>query len=865
MHKWVLVALALLSPGAISAAVPAGFTDSLVTGVSLPTSMAFLPDNQILITRQPGILSVYNGSTLVPTPALTIPSNRICTDNERGLLGVAVDPDFNNTRHIFLFYSYLRPELYCVNRVSRFTLPPSMVIDPASETVLIDNMPAKGGTHNAGDLHFARDGYLYISIGDGGCDYAEAQLFCAADNNAARDLHALTGKILRITKTGDVPPTNPFVSVPGAVRCNVTGIVAAGQVCTETFSWGLRNPFRIAFDPNDAGVRFFINDVGQDAWEEINLGAPGADYGWNYREGAHPHRNGPPPPPPGMVDPIFEYPHHVTVPGTTQSACNSITGGAFPPNGLWPTFDGSYLYSDYVCGAIFKLTNSGGTWSTQEFATGLGPVIALRFGPSGSTTALYYTSYTNGGEIRKIERDAAGNQAPTAVIGANPTSGPAPLAVNFTAAGSSDPDAGDTLTYFWDFGDGTPETSTTSLTTQHTYQNTGTFVAKLRARDQNFQFSPQVSTSISVGNAPPVPVITSPGAADLYSVGQTITMTGSATDPQDGTLPATALSWRVLIHHDAHTHPYVTPTSGNNITFTAPAPEGLSAANNSFLEIILTATDSSGLTAEVSRNIQPRKVAVNFDTNPAGRTITLNTLDQTAPFSITSWANWGLNVNAPNATVGSTRYTFQSWSDGGAQSHVFTTPATATTLTANFLVEHQLTTAANPVGGGTVTPASGSFYAAGSSVNITATPNACFTLGSFSPNVVAGAVTMSGPQTVTANFIGNVASVVNGQVSATIGGPRVDRRTGRTLQTLVLTNTGAALSNVALVLHNLPAGVTFHNATAATTCVVPSGAPLAEIGSLATGQTLELVLEFSKPATTALTYSPTILAGPGSR
>ena len=121
---------------------------------------------------------------------------------------------------------------------------------------------------------------------------------------------------------------------PGTARCNVTGGTTAGNRCQETFAWGLRNPFRMAFDPNAAGTRFFINDVGQNQREEIDLGQAGADYGWNCREGSITNNTSGPcnPTPAGMVGPVYEYEHGEQIPGTTSpSSCNAITGGAFVP------------------------------------------------------------------------------------------------------------------------------------------------------------------------------------------------------------------------------------------------------------------------------------------------------------------------------------------------------------------------------------------------------------------------------------------------------------------------------------------------------------------------------------------------------
>jgi glucose/arabinose dehydrogenase len=385
-----------------AAAIPPGFSDTLVAGVSSPTALAFTPDGRLLVTSQGGVLSIVQNGMLLSTPALTFPTSGICSDVERGLLGVAVSPGFASNQHIFLYYTFKTPSTTCVNRVSRFTLPNTNVIDPASELVLIDNMPSTAGNHNAGDLLFGKDGFLYATIGDGGCDYAGGG--CGGQNEGSRNQQELTGKLLRITEDGGIPASNPFQGA-GTARCNVTGGTIAGNKCQETFAWGFRNPFRFSADPNAPDTRIFVNDVGQAAWEEIDLIQAGADYGWNCREGAHTNSTSGlcNPTPPGMVDPIFEYAHNTTIPGTTSPAsCNCITGAAFVPNGLWPGFDGAYLFGDCVCGGIFRLDQTGSTYAAGDFAIGLGTVVHLAFGPFGNSQALYYTTNASGGQVRRI-------------------------------------------------------------------------------------------------------------------------------------------------------------------------------------------------------------------------------------------------------------------------------------------------------------------------------------------------------------------------------------------------------------------------------------------------------------------------------
>src|SRR5919112_2406558 len=590
----VLLLILLQTKPASPATLPPSFEDRLLTSINKPIALAFTPDGRMIIATQPGQLRVYKNGQLVQTPALDI-SGKLCTNSERGLLGVAVDPDFSTNKYVYLFYTYNKFGV-CptgqpagsnnpVHRVSRFEMSGDAV-DPASETILINNIPSPN-THQAGDLRFGKDGLLYITVGDGGCDYA-GNSGCAGVNDASRDRHVLLGKVLRITRDGGIPSTNPFTGTNSA-RCN-TGSIAPDKICQETFAWGLRNPFRFAFDPDATGTRFFINDVGQNAWEEVDEGRAGADYAWDLCEGTHdnPDRAG------SVVctaapytPPVHEYSH-----GT---GCSAITGGAFVPNGFWPaSYDGSYLFGDYVCNKIFKLTpNEGGGFTRTEFASGLGAggPTAMTFGPYGSSQALYYTTYANGGEVHRISY-ALGNQSPTASVKTtSPNYGPIPLTVSFDGSGSTDPDGDTPLTYQWDFGDGTAPRETTTPTTSHTYTTvpTSSFTVTLRVRDARGAVSTPATVKIFPGNTPREPTIQSPAPTKLFKVGEQITLQGSASDAQDGALAASALSWEIRRHHNGnHWHPFDSAT-GASLTFNAPPPEDLlSTGTGNYLEIRLT-------------------------------------------------------------------------------------------------------------------------------------------------------------------------------------------------------------------------------------------------------------------------------------
>ena len=673
-------------------ALPTGFEDRLLATAGKPIALALTPDGRMLVATQPGQLKVYKNGTLLQTPALNI-SGRICSNSERGLLGVAVDPNFSANHYIYLYYTHNKFGV-CptgqptnpnnpVNRVSRFVMSGDAV-DPASEKVLINNIPSPNGNHNSGDLHFGKDGYLYATVGDGNCDY-KGDSGCAGANDASRDRNILLGKVLRITREGGIPSTNPYLGT-GSARCNVAGRTDPGKDCQETFAWGLRNPFRFAFDPNAAGTRFFINDVGQNAWEEIDRGAAGADYAWNLCEGNHdnPDRAGSV----GCTSSPYTAPVHEY--GHSDTGCASLTGGAFVPNGAWPTsYDDSYLFGDYVCNKIFKLTPvSGGGFSRTEFASGLGQggPIAMAFGPHGSGEALYYTTYANGGEIRRIAPTGSVNRSPSASVAADPTSGPLPLAVGFDGSGSADPDMGDTLSYLWDFGDGSAAKTTTAPTTSHTYSVKGTHTATLVVRDDHGAVSDPATVRIDAGNEAPNPTIGSPSADLLFRVGQQITLSGSATDPEDGQLPASSFSWEVLRHHNgSHTHPYFSGT-GDDLTFMAPPPEDISATGaGNHLEVRLTATDSAGLSETVVREVQPNRVNVSFGSNPGGLSVQANGEAFATPRTLVSWEGYKLSVNAPSPqTLSGTTYAFYSWSDGKARQHDIVTGAAPSTHTATF-------------------------------------------------------------------------------------------------------------------------------------------------------------------------------------
>ncbi len=179
--------------------------------------------------------------------------------------------------------------------------------------------------------------------------------------------------------------------------------------------------------------------------------------------------------------------------------CEVITGGAFVPNGVWPSaYDDHYMFTDAGCGYIWRLDPITGGYTQTQFATGANLPNHLLFGPYSNTVSLYYAGGT---QVRRIDYVGSENRSPTAQLMASPTAGPAPLLVTFDATGSDDAD-GDPLTFDWDFGDGAVLTGTTGFTTTHIYTGTGTLTATLIVRDDQGGVSAPATIQIQPSNTP---------------------------------------------------------------------------------------------------------------------------------------------------------------------------------------------------------------------------------------------------------------------------------------------------------------------------------------------------------------------------
>ena len=384
-----------------------------------------------------------------------------------------------------------------------------------------------------------------------------------------------------------------------------------------------------------------------------------------------------------MTNPIYSYPH------AGRDGC--VIGGIVYRGSQFPSeYYGTYFFGDYVQHTIRRMKFDGNGnlsqlmsfWPSDGTLDNLdmGDPVKLLEGPDGSLYYVdigFYGGEQNPAAIRRI-RYSLGNRPPVAAASATPTSGQAPLPVSFSSAGSSDPE-GAPLSYSWTFGDG--GTSTQANPT-HTYLAPGQYVARLTVSDGS---STAVSSDLTIRvGTPPSPTILTPATGALFRAGDVITYSGSATDAEDGPLPASAFSWTVLFHHDSHIHPAGGPFT-NTTSGTLPIPTtGHDFQGSTNYEIVLTVTDSTGLTASRSVTVIPDKVDLTYDTVPSGLTVTIDGVSKQTPFVIDDLKGFQHTLGAPNQSSGGTAYTFASWSDGGAQSHGIVVPTVDQSYTATF-------------------------------------------------------------------------------------------------------------------------------------------------------------------------------------
>ena len=716
-----------------------GFVDSVVqSGLALPTVVAFSPDGRVFIGEKSGLVKVFDNLADQTASIFADLRTQVHNYGDRGLLGMALDPNFPARPYLYVLYTHDAPlggtaprwgvpgatsdgcsmsaDNGCVasGRLSRFEVSPSSTLIGA-ERVLIENWFQQFDSHSMGSIAFGPDGALYASGGDAASwqfvDYgqqgiprnpngdppvpvggvqtpptAEGGALRAQDLRTDGDPVGLSGTVIRINPdTAEALPDNPLSWHTDA---NARRIIA----------YGLRNPFRIAMRP---GTReLWVGDVGWREHEEINIipdpaaAAAPRNFGWPCYDGTSRQ--------PGydaanlniceslyagasaVTFAHFQYREGVRVVAGESCGFNnsSVSGLAFYQGGRYPAeYNGALFFGDYTrrcMWVMFPGANGVPDPATRKtFMVGAAPVD-LKVGPGGD---LFYVN-VEGGTLHRIEFNS-GNEPPEAIATASQDSGRSPLTVTFDGSASNDPEGG-TLTYDWDFDGNGVFGEATVVSPTHTYTVNGNYLATLRVTDAG-GLRDTATIRVTVGNTAPTPVISAPAATLRWQVGQSVAFSGSAPDVEDGTVAVSGLKWSLIMNHcslptSCHEH-FIQDFAGvASGVFVAPTHD-----YPSFLSLRLTATDSGGLERTVARRLDPQPVDVRLETSPPGLQLALGSQAFTTPVSRTLIVGSANSISAPSPqSVGGTTYAFVSWSNGGPQTQIVTATAAPATYRATF-------------------------------------------------------------------------------------------------------------------------------------------------------------------------------------
>ena len=526
LASMAVVALAMLTLARPAAAVtvpPQFVVENFVPGGTLdnPVGIAFFPSGRMLVAEKRGtVWSVLNGIK-APTPMVSIDSE-VLDNGDRGLLDVAIDPNYAVTRWIFLLYT-VDPDSNGIDdnaggfgRVVRYQVSPidSNVVVPSSRTVLIGRSfrfgpPSCSLSHTIGSLRWGRDGSLLISSGEGASFTVvdpgglDPLVFGAGPNLAdpledigafrSQYLGSFGGKVLRINPaTGVGYPSNPYYDGD------------LDSYASRIWCYGLRNPFRFTVRPGSGSTdpavgnpgTLYIGDVGAGSFEEMDIARQGGvNFGWPCYEGfeqyseyqnAAPAHNGcntigTPINPTTPSAPVAAWSHvdpALSFPAGVEG--NASIGGTFYTGTRYPApYRLQYFFGDYGRDWIklAQVDANDNLIQIQTFADGCNSPVDIQVDPV-SGDLVYIALAVD--QVRRIRyTGAGGNGAPVAVAIASPTVGVIPLTVNFTGSGSYDPD-GDAIMLTWIFGDGQGAATTNPA---HLYNVAGTYSAILTADD----------------------------------------------------------------------------------------------------------------------------------------------------------------------------------------------------------------------------------------------------------------------------------------------------------------------------------------------------------------------------------------------
>ncbi|TGN75403.1 carbohydrate-binding protein [Streptomyces bauhiniae] len=648
--------------------------------VGEPMSLAVLPDRSVLHTSRDGELRLTDAAGTTRTAGKLA----VYSHDEEGLQGVGVDPHFTDNRFVYLYYAPPMdtppgdaPETGTaadfapfdgVNRLSRFVLKTDGTLDTASEKKVLEVPTSRGiCCHVGGDIDFDKDGNLYLSTGDDSNPFQSdgfTPIDERTDRNPAFDAQRtagntndLRGKILRIKVQDDgsytVPDGNLFA--PGTAKTR-----------PEIYAMGFRNPFRFSVD-KETGV-LYVGDYGPDAGAADPARGPGGqvefarvtgpgNFGWPYCTGKNdayvdydfatktsgaafdcaapendsPHNTGLTDLPPAQAA-WLPY-DGASVPELGAGSESPMGGpvyhydpGLDSPVKFPEAYDGDFFAGEFGRRWIKRIETGtdGAVQSINAFPWTGTQVMDMAFGPDGALYVLDYGTAWFGGDdnsaLYRIE-NATDGHSPVARAAADKTSGQAALKVRFSSAGTTDQD-GDTLTYHWDFGDGT---GSTAANPTHTYRQNGTYTATLTAKDPSGRTG-SAAVRVVVGNTAPTVTLQLPQDGQLFSFGDAVPFTVKVTDPEDGqNIDCSKVTVHFILGHDTHGHP-LTSAKGCSGTIQTSADGGHDENEDIFGVFDAEYTDNGGggqtaLTTHDQNVTQPRHRQAEHYTDSSGVTL----------------------------------------------------------------------------------------------------------------------------------------------------------------------------------------------------------------------------------------------------
>ena len=733
--------------------LPPGFADVEVIGdITEATSVDFAADGTAFVALKTGVIKSFDydaasgtfeaASQATDFADLSVPVNNY---HDRGLTGIAVDPQFPTRPYLYASYTYNRdprdnpavvpkwgpagqqydtcpapattdpPTAGCVvmTRVVRLTAqrPSSLgwTMVPGSEKELLASGCFQFGSHASGDVVFGPDGKLYASAGDGASfdtlDHGQYANPCADPPDEGGSL-----------RSQDYRSTGDPLGVDGAVvRMDPdTGFTPSQATAGQWLvAYGQRNPWRLTFRP---GTReLWSGDVGASEWEEVNrIGDVAAvsspvNRGWPCYEGSYTGSQVQP----GwdaldlplceslyaqglgaVAAPYFSYRTRgpLLTPGEDcLNDTSSVSGVAFGAAASdYPArYRGALFFSDYARSCVWvlgkKANGDPDPTVIEPFVQAAETPVDLITGPGGD---LYYVDYGLTPDYQVGEGEAGVHRIVYTGANATPTARisadptSGPAPLTVAFDGTGSTDPdNDPLTYRWDL-DGNGSFETSGPTPSRTYP-VGTHTATLKVDDGHGHTS-TATQEIQAGNSPPTLGAVSPSSALTWAVGQTVNFSATATDPQEGTMPPSAFGWAIAIRHCPTGVCHTHPFQ----SFPATAAGSFVTPDHEYpssLLLTVTVTDSGGLTDSRTIQLDPRTVALSFASSPSGAQVTVNGAAHTTPYAETFIQGSRLTVTAaPTTGSGSAVAGFGSWSDGLARSHEISAPTTATSYTATY-------------------------------------------------------------------------------------------------------------------------------------------------------------------------------------